>query len=97
MVLHVIIFKLAFIVKDYNFSDQIKNFSASSRRKSIAYKMDYHPGLVPYNLNTIDKIIEKCKDKVPEALLETLKELPNKYANPDKLPSKILEILGCKF
>lgn len=64
-----------------------------ARRKSIVYKKDPHPSLIPASVNTIEKIIDKCHDKVTQSLLDTLKHLPNKPVKFEKLPQVVLEEL----
>ena len=73
--------------------EKLEDIARHSRRKSIAYKIDSHPSLIPLSINTVDKIISKWKGRVDDKLLNTLKHLPNKSLKLSRLPPKVLETL----
>lgn len=73
--------------------DVLKDMAKHARRKSIVYKKDPHPSLIPASVNTIEKIIDRCHEKVTQSLLDTLKHLPNKPVKFEKLPQVVLEEL----
>ena len=49
--------------------------------------------MIPHSIDSADKIIDKCKDKVDQELLDTLRELPHKEIRLDNLPTKVVKAL----
>ena len=77
-------------------TNRLNDVAKHTRRKSIMNKFESHPSLMPSTINSVKKIVEKCKPNLDTSLLDSISYIPQRSLKLDNLPTKVLEVLETK-